>query len=378
MIKVLHCGDMHLDSPFTSTSEIGGAERRKDELISDFLKMMDFCKQNEIDIVLIAGDLFDSANPAKGCVQAVTNALGEFGGRVFISPGNHDPYISGSVYEKTAFPENVYIFDKDRLTGCHFEIRGCKIAVYGYAFTSYYTDKNPLITDLEFHPSELNLVCAHGDICSGESDYAPITRQSITDLAPHYLALAHIHKRSDITFSLNTAYSYCGSLSARDFGETGKKGCYYLEFDSDNPAPPVKHQFIPIGKRRYEELKVNASNKTGAEKLISSLFPGLLTPDLCLRIILTGEVWNADEIIKGLEKGLGSRILQLEIQNRTTEPIDYQALENDPSIAGEFYRMLKPRLESDSTAHLALRLGLAAIKGEDPASKIEWIFNGEI
>lgn len=378
MIKVLHCGDMHLDSPFTQINEIGGKEHRRRELISDFLKMMEFCNQKEVDIILIAGDLFDSTNPSSECVQAVTKTLREFEGKVFISPGNHDPFINGSIYEKTVFPPNVHIFNKDKLTGCHFEIKGCKTAVYGFAFTSYYTNKDPLTTDLELDPRELNLVCAHGDIYTPDSDYAPISRQSILTLSPHYLALAHIHKRSEIAFLHNTAYSYCGNLSGRDFSETGKKGCYYLEFDRHAPALPVRCQFIPIGKRRYEEIEFDISNGITAEEMISSLEADCLTLDCCLRISLIGEGTSVDELIQELEKGIKNRVLQLEIQNRTCEPINYRELENDPSIAGEFYRILKPRLDNDSTARLALKLGLAAIKGEDPASKIQWIFNGEI
>lgn len=377
MIKVVHCGDMHLDSPFTSANKTGEREERKNELLADFSNMINFCREKNVDIILLAGDLFDNPFPSQSCIAEVIRAFENFDGRVFISPGNHDPFVKGSVYEKTTFPENVTIFNKNEIHGEHFEIRGCKIAVYGCAFTSYYNEKNPLAPISLTSGEELNLVSVHGDIYATDSVYAPIDRESIADLSPHYLALAHVHKRSDITVTNNTAYAYSGSLSSRDFGETGRKGCYYLEFDEKIPAPPVKHEFIPIGKRRHEILVLRASTKTTSEDLIESLFPGLLTKDCCLRLVLKGECSDSKKLISELEKGLGARIGALEVQDETEEPINYEELENDPSALGEFYRMLKPQLHTEE-ARLALRLGLAAIKGEDPSEKIQSIFNGEL
>lgn len=371
MIKVVHCGDMHLDSPFSSVNQSDIKAALKKELISDFCKMVEFCRENQVDIILIAGDLFESSTPSDECVTAVISALSEFEGLVFITPGNHDPLIPGSVYDKVTFPENVYIFRSESLTPVHFEIKGCSICLAGFGFTSYSYYKNPLISDIEFSPEQLNIICAHGDLYSTDSSYAPISKSSISAIAPHYLALAHIHKRSSIATIGNTAYSYCGSLSGRDFGETGEKGCYLLEFDSKKPAPPISCKFIPIGSRRYEEREFNIQLFNSANPIIQSLEGDCLEENCHLRLIINGERNEQfNDILKNLEAGIEARVSYFEIVDNTTLPIDYNALEADPSITGEFYRLLKPQLENNEDAHLALKTGLAALQGEDP---LKWL-----
>ena len=58
-VKILHTGDIHLDSPFSGLSP-SLAETRLNELRAAFTSMMTYVRVNEVDVVLIAGDLFDS------------------------------------------------------------------------------------------------------------------------------------------------------------------------------------------------------------------------------------------------------------------------------------------------------------------------------
>jgi hypothetical protein len=67
-----------------------------------------------------------------------------------------------------------------------------------------------------------------------------------------------------------------------------------------------------------------------------------------------------------LNNGLKSRVAELIITDSTVPPIDCSALENDPSVAGEFYRLLAPSIQTDPVAKRALRMGLAALKNKDP------------
>ena len=67
-----------------------------------------------------------------------------------------------------------------------------------------------------------------------------------------------------------------------------------------------------------------------------------------------------------LREKLSGLLFTLEVQNLTVPLFDYELLQNDPTIRGEFFRRLLPSLQSDNeqirkTASLALRYGLAAL-----------------
>ena len=59
MLKILHCADLHLDSPFKS-GNAGKSEVRRRELRGTFSSLIMYIKTNKIDIALMSGDLFDS------------------------------------------------------------------------------------------------------------------------------------------------------------------------------------------------------------------------------------------------------------------------------------------------------------------------------
>ena len=58
MLRILHTGDIHLDSPF-SKLDPRLAEQRRQELRRTFVSAMQYAKDKQVDLVLIAGDLFD-------------------------------------------------------------------------------------------------------------------------------------------------------------------------------------------------------------------------------------------------------------------------------------------------------------------------------
>ena len=118
MIRILHCADLHLDSPFSGLDAMQSEERRhaQREL---FRALVCHAKNRRVDLLLIAGDLFDSGFTASSTVKFVADMLGTLDCPVVISPGNHDPYIEGGLYA-TAFPENVFIFRTEKLSSFYF------------------------------------------------------------------------------------------------------------------------------------------------------------------------------------------------------------------------------------------------------------------
>ena len=77
-------------------------------------QIADVCIREGCDLVLLSGDLFDGAYTPSG-YRAVYKALERMGVPVFISPGNHDYYGGSGPWDKEVWPDNVYIFHRNRI-----------------------------------------------------------------------------------------------------------------------------------------------------------------------------------------------------------------------------------------------------------------------
>ena len=115
MIRFLHGADFHLDSAFGALQP-GQAAARRRESRELALRMADYVNAHNIDLVLLAGDLFDSASPFRETGEQLAAALGQMQARVFIAPGNHDWYGPGSPWETVPWPEHVTVFRENTLT----------------------------------------------------------------------------------------------------------------------------------------------------------------------------------------------------------------------------------------------------------------------
>jgi len=369
MLKLLHCADIHLDTPF-SLGNLQIAEQRRAELRSSFVNMMMYAKENSVDVLLICGDLFDSNEPTPVTIEMV---LREFAAvpnmQIVITPGNHDSYCSGSVYQKYQFPTNVHIFANEYAE--RLDIDRYNLSIFGNAWhgKSY---KNPLKSLTMLDERRINVVCAHGDLYS--SSHETITTAEIRAAGADYVALGHIHAGTEPIREGKTYYAYSGSLEGRDFGELGPRGALMLTLDKQDGTLSFRSNFVRFSRRRYEILKVDiggiSDNDMLYEILQTSLGEQKYGEDTLLRVILTGEANPALRINTAALRSAGERLFYVEIVDKTIPKIDFAELENDPTIRGEFYELLLPLLgqterDEKTLADLALRYGLAALAGND-------------
>ncbi|MBR2848071.1 MAG: DNA repair exonuclease [Clostridia bacterium] len=371
MLKILHTGDIHLDSPF-SKLDARRAEIRRGELRTSFISMMQYARKNAVDLILIAGDLFDTEFVTRETMALITREFSLFEGSIVISPGNHDCYAPGSVWERTAFSDNVYIFTEPTLSCFSFDTLGAD--VYGYAFTSPERTDCPLSGAEVNDPTRINLVCAHGDLASPLSRYSPISRSDIVSFGADYTALGHIHNPGAITKEAGAVYGYSGCLEGRGPDEIGPKGAVLLEIDKVGTEAEVHARRIRFSKRRYEEAQIDC---TGAETLtaVESAMADEIErrgfgEDTLLRAVLTGAVSPSLIVDTRALQSRFSDLFSVEIRDNTVPFLDPGEFENDRTVRGAFYRAMLEKIESGSPrereiAVLALRYGLAAIAGEN-------------
>ena len=81
-------------------------------------------------------DLYENEYVRKSTIEYINNCFKQIPNtKIYITPGNHDPYISNSYYNKYEWNENVHIFTSlDRKVG---EL----VDIYGYGFTNFYSKK---------------------------------------------------------------------------------------------------------------------------------------------------------------------------------------------------------------------------------------------
>ena len=90
-MKILHCADIHLDSAMTANLDKDKAKERKSELLASFKDMVGYAVRENIGIIIIAGDLFDTRNISVTARKEVYNIIaGNSGVRFYYLQGNHD------------------------------------------------------------------------------------------------------------------------------------------------------------------------------------------------------------------------------------------------------------------------------------------------
>jgi len=363
MLKIMHCADIHLDKPFAALGH-ERAEVRRNELRAAFTSMLLYARLNGCDILLMAGDVVESAYATRDTAALLVREFSAMPNtHIVIACGNHDPYTSGSIWASAEFPENVHIFDSEKLS--YFSFDELNTDVYGYSFTSPILEHNPAASLVPLDKSRINLLCAHGDLTSPLSKYCPISQDEIENCGCNYAALGHIHNTAGITRG-NVCYGYSGCLEGHGFGECGHKGAIWVTIDGDSESGyEVKAKGIRFSKRRFEILELDVTGMSEPEEA-AALFKSETQrlgcgADTFLRVVLEGSVAPSFEVSKEL---FGENTLELE--DNTTPTFDADSLKNDPGIRGSFYRELLPIFkkgtpEEKRLAAEALRLGLKAM-----------------
>ena len=375
MAKIFHCADLHLDSPFTSLDPEKSRIMRR-SVLSSFFRAVDTAAADGCDLMLIAGDMFDSDFATQKTLEAVVSKLASHPElSVAISPGNHDPYGKASFWSRAEFTPNVHLFTEDRLS--YFSITsldGERIDVYGYAFTSPSLERSPLAVTRPKDPSALNIVCAHADLYDPlKRKYAYIPPAEIARTGYDYIALGHIHTATEPEKAGDTWYAYSGSLCGRGWDETGDRGALEIDISKGDDGVSLRWRALPMAEYRFEKLVCDCAGAeipgditSAADKIAASL------PDpahTIVRLDLIGQISPSCELNEDMINELFSSCFGFELNDLTSPVYDCGKLKDDPTVRGAFFRALYPQLTSADEqirrkAAAALRLGLSALSGE--------------
>ncbi len=324
MIKILHSADWHLDAPLL------GKEELKKALASVPVKLANLCKEENCDLVLLSGDLFDGA-PSADSVAALKKALAQMEVPVFITPGNHDFVAPGSIWLTEVWPENVTVFTENQVKSLVLE--GLDCTVYGASFTSM--DCPALLEGFRAsHTTRYGIGIFHGDPTMVSSPYNPITQTQIRQSGLDYLALGHIHKAGSLLCG-DTLCLWPGCPMGKDYGEPGEKGAYIITLDTS-----VTSKFVALDTPRFYDLTLTLAGS--AQETLERILPPAGSMDY-YRITLTGE---SEKLDIPLLLGAFSHIPHLELLDSTVVPVDvWKALGTD-TLEGQYFGMLKEAMDA--------------------------------
>ena len=347
MIKILHSADWHLDAPLL------GKEELKKALASVPGKLAALCKDENCDLVLLSGDLFDGA-PSADSVAALKKALAQMGVPVFITPGNHDFAAPGSIWLTEIWPENVTVFTENQVKSLVLESLDCTI--YGAAFTSM--DCPALLEGFRAsHTTRYGIGIFHGDPTMVSSPYNPITQTQIRQSGLDYLALGHIHKAGSLLCG-DTLCLWPGCPMGKDYGEPGEKGAYIITLDNS-----VTFKFVPLDTPRFYDLTLTLAGS--AQETLERILPPAGSMDY-YRITLTGE---SEKLDISLLLGAFSHIPHLELMDSTQPPVDVWKSIGADTLEGQFFGMLKEAMENTpeekEVFHLAAELSRRILDGQE-------------
>lgn len=360
----MHIADIHLDSAFGSLS-VRERDERRAELRRAFSRACAICREEFVDLLLIAGDLFENdyvSGDTPSFVAAELSAIPDT--RVFISPGNHDPYGARSPYRSASFSDNVHIFTEPKISAV--DIPSLNTTVYGYGFDSAFLRSNPLERFCISDRSRINILCAHGDLGNIDSQYGGISEESLTRSYLDYAALGHIHMPCGFKKYGKTVCAYSGCLVGRGFDECGMRGAVVGEINLGGAS--LKYR--AVGDRRYESVEISVSDARNDEELVGEI------KNMCadfgektsVKVVLSGMVSRKISVTEGWLRKELPHIFELVLLDETVFVPDISGMLSEQSLRGEFCRRAKARLESEDgyerqKAALALKLGLDALHG---------------
>jgi exonuclease SbcD len=383
------------------------AERAR-EHDSVLAKAVDFALEprNRIDLVLIAGDLFETHRPSPRHIEEAIRQLGRLvaaGIAVVTTPGNHDEITyTASVYrtEGARWP-GVLVREPMPARVATLLVRksgaggGLPVHVYSLAYTGGVTACRPALTNFP-HTAEsgVHLAVFHGSLGLGGMDAGdrslPLDSGALAAAGYDYVALGHFHRFSEQDLRPGAAASrdpgaaasrepgaaprtvkavYPGPVDSRGFSDPGE-GAFVVATVSPGGKATVTRHPVPIRKCRVVEIDVTAMATPEALDRAFAALAEREGREAIVRVRLTGAaafIIDRDSLAARHRDRFYH--LQLAGEPAFLAQADIARWSTEPTVRGEFIRRLLERqkhaVDEREAAVLrrALTCGLRALSG---------------
>lgn len=306
-MRILHTSDWHVGRTFHGHSTLEALEAVLEAMVG-------LVVQHEVDVVLVAGDVYDSSTPSAASVEALNRALGrirEAGATLVITSGNHDSPARLGTMAEFAAAAGVHVITRPEHITQPVTLHDAHgpVHLYGIPFLEparlrhVWTD-GPMRTQRDAVGRAMQLVrddlaerggrsvvLAHtfvqgadGESCDSERDIVTVGG---VDKVPvpafdgvDYAALGHIHGRA----VLSEHVRYSGAPLHYSFSESDKpRGGWLVHLDAgglaavewlDLPVPRA----LSVVRGTLEELLADAAHAAAEQHWVSAVITDTSRP----------------------------------------------------------------------------------------------------
>ncbi len=324
--------------------------------------------------MLIAGDLFELERVTPDTIQFLKQQFESLNSiRVFISPGNHDPFVQRSPYDEEPWPANVCIFKSEAFQS--IEIPHLGVCISGFGFTRAQLEDHPFQKLPVLSKELFNIVLSHGSDVSrvpvGKSKHGPFAVEEIAGKNVRYCALGHYHQQRRLDNPFDEAQVwYSGIPEGRGWDEEG--ACGYLVGEIANDLLRVQSQCC--SQYPLNTLTVNCDTFSTREQIVDAVLQQsgvLFDSKTILRVRLVGSLDpRLDLSFRELEERLAESVLYIQWDDQTHPGLDFDSFAQEKTLRGRFVRILNDRLAAAPETERAMleraRLyGIQALSGRE-------------
>ncbi|PIQ98040.1 MAG: hypothetical protein COV67_01065, partial [Nitrospinae bacterium CG11_big_fil_rev_8_21_14_0_20_56_8] len=284
------------------------AERLRQSTFNAFHNIVKLALKERVDAVIIAGDIFDSADRSLQAQLKFRRGLQELSDAEipsFIAFGNHDPLDGWSA--SLEWPERVHFFSGKEIERRPLWREGRVFAdIYGRSFPTREVRDN-LALQFQVSPSPAYSVAVlHTNVGNdvNHDNYAPCALEDLVSRRVDYWALGHVHQHR-VLRAADPAVVYSGNSQARHPREGGKKGCCLVTLQKGS-SPQIR--FVPIDDIRFHWENLDLSGVDSRDDILRAarnrcelLGEQSDGRDIVLRLSLTGRTRLHSDLNKGGE-----------------------------------------------------------------------------
>ena len=386
MLRIIHTADVHLGARHDDLGEQAAAQRERQ--FAAFKATIDLALAEKVDLVLVAGDLFDSNVQPRRSVERVAAELKRLADariRSVIIPGTHDVYDRASIYRAYDLAEMAGVGPDDEMVTVldpdhpWVHLRGIDAIVHGRVFATKRAPHSPL-QGLPAKDVPANVTwqvgMVHGSLAipgRTDRDEVVITTEEIAASGLDYLALGHWHstqtgKAGTVTY----AYSGAPEAVALDQDRAGKVLLVELDEHAGNRTITVDER--QVGRTRFEKTEIDAAT-VAAQPALIELLAARADPDLVLDVRLIGvRRDDLDLDLDEMEMALARSFLKVRVRDASVPALTEGPLPSEDTIVGAFIRDLEAHIaELDASGAVseaaeqrdALRLGRLLLAGHE-------------
>lgn len=386
-MRFIHMADVHFDSPFTVlASRENLANERRLEQRKAFADTIEYIKENQIPFLFISGDLYEQKYIRKSTIEYINNLFKEIPNtQIFISPGNHDPFLINSFYNTFEWNNNVTIFNSEIKI-----IETAEADIYGFGFTDFYCENSQIEKINIKNKNKINILITHGSLDASKTldmQYNPLNSNKLKEIGFDYVALGHIHKANYEENKNN--FIYPGSLISFGFDELGEHGFLDVEINKNNSEKNnlinlkinnnnlnnseknnnnlkinKKIKFIKVDKRIFEEIKLNISEINSEEELIEKIKNIKTERQKNYKVILEGYKNIEIDLNKIKKMVLDENVLK--VKDFSKVKYDIKELANQNNLKGVFINKIlqkeEEKLCTKEEAEQAIEIFINALK----------------